>query len=561
MGNNEFNEFLINFFYKKENQYQCKDVEFLITKFEELGSFPKIKKFFEMNGCENIPSIPVLNRIVRDSFDSGEQYEQWIERFSSRYLANEKREDVVNAVSKKEHGSLREISKKTGVSLYTVVEIAKQIYGDKYEKEFPSINHLSEDKRKEIVNAISKKNHDSLTQISKKTGVSRATIAEIAKNIYNNRYKKEFPTSEISEEKRKEVIKTVLMKDHGSLNEISNATGVSYSVIKDIAKEILGDEYEKEFSISKLSEEKREEVIKAVSDKYHSSLHQISKDTDISVSKIAEIAKEVYGDRYQEEFPTTELSEEKREEVIKAISEKNHGSLHKISRDTGVSITKIAVIAREIYGVNYKMEFPQDLPAYRGKITNDLINMKVKNYFDQKREKDPNVPEFHCEESIYESSKKRTDAYFSNDTKFFQKLLSREFSQELNLNIKNLDCIKLVQFDYTDNLSEVKIFEKIEKYEQSDAFLFIVGTNWNKKWEKRVKKLSVRIEIKYPDNVRIVNADLFADLIGLKGDLRDEFDKIIHLNQVGDLEALLRIRRKNYVTMDKWLKKLDENSN
>ena len=50
MGNNEFNEFLKDLFYKKGNQYQCKDVKFLIIKFEELGSYSKIKEFLEING-------------------------------------------------------------------------------------------------------------------------------------------------------------------------------------------------------------------------------------------------------------------------------------------------------------------------------------------------------------------------------------------------------------------------------------------------------------------------------------------------------------------------------
>ena len=650
-------------FFKEENKFQCRDVEFLKAKYEELGSISKVKTCFEGIGCENVPSIPTIDRIIRESFESGEKFNNWKENFScllvskekkeeikkdvlktdhdsiskiskdkgvslalvskiakevhgdnyekefpTNELSKEKREEVIKAVSKKDHSSIVKISKETGVSEPTVTRLAKEVHGDNYIKEFPNIEKLSKEKREEIIKAVSKKDHASLKQISREIRASYGTVARIAKEIQGDNYKKEFPTKELTKEKREEIIKAVSKKDHASLNEISKVTDVAPGTVGEIAKKVYGDDYRKKFPTGELSSEQRKEIIEAVSKKNHDSLSKISrekgvsqtavikiakeaykddyekefptkvlsegrkeavkkaiskkehgnlteiaKETGVSQGTVAEIAKEVYEDEYEKEFPISALSTEKREEVIESVSKNDHGPLTEISKETGVSRITIAEIAKEAHGDKYREEFPMDLPALKGVLTHQLINIETKECFNLKREKDSEVPEFRCEESIYEESKKHADGGFSNDTKYLQKILSRELSEELKISTNSLEIIDDVQFDYTNNLSEDNVLSKVEKYERQNVFLFIVGTNWNKIWKDRVKEFPVLKDVRYPDNVRVINPDLFADLIGFKGDLREKVKRIIHFNETGDIDALIRIKENNYTTMDEWL--------
>ncbi len=66
--------------------------------------------------------------------------------------------------------------------------------------------------------------------------------------------------------------------------------------------------------------------------------------------------------------------------------------------------------------------------------------------------------------------------------------------------------------------------------------LFIVGTKWHHYDE--VMELPNDQMIKYPENVKVISHDLFANLIGLEGDNRTTYNRIIDLNYDNDLEAI-----------------------
>jgi len=107
---------------------------------------------------------------------------------------------------------------------------------------------------------------------------------------------------------------------------------------------------------------------------------------------------------------------------------------------------------------------------------------------------------------------------------------------KLELDPKNLDHIKGTQFDFTNDISNENLLDKIEKYQSEDTLLVIVGTRWYPYDD--IKHLPIDERIKYPENVRVISHNLGADLIGLKGEDKNLYDRIIDFNYNHDLDSL-----------------------
>jgi hypothetical protein len=75
--------------------------------------------------------------------------------------------------------------------------------------------------------------------------------------------------------------------------------------------------------------------------------------------------------------------------------------------------------------------------------------------------------------------------------------------------------------------------------------LYIVGTQWYP--HDSVKSLPNEENILYPDNIRVINHEVFSEFIGLKGKAKDNFDQIIELNKDSNIETLKQIHKLNDV--------------
>ena len=75
--------------------------------------------------------------------------------------------------------------------------------------------------------------------------------------------------------------------------------------------------------------------------------------------------------------------------------------------------------------------------------------------------------------------------------------------------------------------------------------ILIVGTRW---YDKKYPNPIIHTRFK---NVKIIRHDIFADLIGLSGHLREEFENAIELNYNYDLKEMIAF--KNIIT-DKYTK-------
>ena len=96
----------------------------------------------------------------------------------------------------------------------------------------------------------------------------------------------------------------------------------------------------------------------------------------------------------------------------------------------------------------------------------------------------------------------------------------------------DFDNYNEIVFEYTSYISEEQFQKKVKKYYKLNRMIFIIGTRW---YDKKYPNPIIHTRFK---NVKIIRHDIFADLIGLAGDLRKEFDNAIELNYNYDLEGM-----------------------
>ncbi|MHA2400562.1 MAG: S8 family peptidase [Promethearchaeota archaeon] len=159
------------------------------------------------------------------------------------------------------------------------------------------------------------------------------------------------------------------------------------------------------------------------------------------------------------------------------------------------------------------------------------INELMVKFFDEKG------INYYSEPQIYPENDKTINGLILNDTKFLQNRLtnpkiSAYLVRELNINPGNIDYIKGIQFIYTNDLSLRNTINNCQRYQNPEIFLFIVGIKWYPSFKKK-NTVSVPEDnrIKYPENIRIINSNLFASLLGLDHKYRDKLFEIITSNE------------------------------
>ena len=143
-------------------------------------------------------------------------------------------------------------------------------------------------------------------------------------------------------------------------------------------------------------------------------------------------------------------------------------------------------------------------------------------------------PEIHTDN-------KRPDGIILEDNKFLSQRLNdpkvgKNIRDKIELDPLNLDHIKATQFDFTNNINDKNLINKIVKYQSKDSLLVIIGTKWHLYDE--IKQIPIHNRIKYPQNVRVISNNLGADLLGLEGKDKDLFERIIDSNLDRDLDSL-----------------------
>jgi hypothetical protein len=153
---------------------------------------------------------------------------------------------------------------------------------------------------------------------------------------------------------------------------------------------------------------------------------------------------------------------------------------------------------------------------------------------------------YYTEPKIYPDKKICADGLILNDSKFLQARLTipddaQELAEELAIDPENVEHIKAIQFIYTSDLSEQNIVDLIIALQTIDLMVFIVGLIWPKFQYEQTINLPQDSRIEYPENIRIINYEIFADLVAIEGKFRVKYDKIIDLHQSSDANALKKI--------------------
>ncbi len=419
-----------------------------------------------------------------------------------------------------------------------------------YEERFTANKDLVSDEQREgIIKDGRSKNPDSIPKIAEKWGVAKSTANKIIKDdLGEEEFHKKFPYSELSDEQREGIIKAGRSEDPGSFDDIAEEFGVSFSTARDIIKNDLEKkEYNKKFSKPEVSDEQREGIIKAGRSEDPGSFDDIAEEFGVSFSTARDIIKnDLEKKEYNKKFSKPRISDEQREGIIKDGRSKEFDSINKIAEKWGVGWGTVKdILENDLGKKEFDKKFRNDLAQLIGFENHKLIEKIATQDFDEKRKKSPDVPILVSEPPIYTNSNKRCDNVFKNDKKYLQKLLKDKIAKELNIDPKELDHIEVVLFDYTGWLHKRNIIDKIEKYQHSKIMLFIVGTYLLPNWIARVKKLPKDKRIKYPENIRIISLDLFADLLNLSDDNRKQLEEVIKLTRLRDLETLRRLNERN----------------
>jgi len=418
-----------------------------------------------------------------------------------------------------------------------------------FEERFPKLE-VSDEQREGIIKAGRSEEFDSINEIAKTWGVGWGTARDIVENdLGKKEFDKKFTKKpEVSDEQREGIIKAGRSEEPDSIRMIASEWGVSSDTAGDIIKKDLGEkEYHKNFPPPEVSDEQREGIIKAGRSKNPDSIHKISEEWGVDRRTAVDLIKKDLGEKeYHKNFPHPEVSDEQREGIIKAGRSKNPEPLGNIATEWKVGYsTAIKIIRNDLEEEEFIKKFHNDILSLIGKENHKLIEKIATQDFDEKREKSPDVPILISEPAIYTNSKKCCDNAFKNNKKYLQKLLKDKIAKELKIDSKKLDHIKVVLFDYTSLLSIDNILDKIMKYQHLNIMLFIVGTYWFQNWIGRVKSLPKDRRIKYPENIRIIRWDLFADLLNLSDNNRKQLDEVIKLNRLRDLDALKNLNEQN----------------
>ncbi|MHA2183782.1 MAG: hypothetical protein ACXAAI_02195 [Promethearchaeota archaeon] len=471
------------------------------------------------------------------------------------------REEIEKYNSGAPHSSLYKIAKEyPQLSKTTIDKIArKEIPQDLYKKIWPStVGRISQERKTEIRNVIKKEfkkeNPRSLRSIAEDFHeISHSYAMELAKKMYPNRYRELWPANEkIPVEIKKEIIRVirneVLQDNPRTLKEIHNQfKTVGADSIKRLAKKSVPQEIHDNIwkpLTTEISQEIKTEIIKTLKSEIKKpiphSLYEIGKIYNVSAEftrKLAKktISKEIYEETWKSHAP---INDDVKKKIINDITNTNL-NITEIAEKFRVSHTSVSSISQnKVFKGNlydHKNRFPSDKLLEIGTYTPLNLNSLLTKVLDC-------IPEqkYYTEPKIY-PDKRRPDGLILEDNNFLHQRLSNPQTGEylrakLKLDPNRLDHIKSTQFDFTNDISNENLINKIEKYQSDDSLLVIIGTRWY--LYDDIKSLPLDDRIKHIENVRVISHDLAEIFIGLKGNFKDQYDRIISFDYNHDLKAL-----------------------
>jgi hypothetical protein len=172
-------------------------------------------------------------------------------------------------------------------------------------------------------------------------------------------------------------------------------------------------------------------------------------------------------------------------------------------------------------------------PIADTEIVYSCINDLLTKYFDDIGIK------YYYNPQIHDDINKQIHGLILTDDKFLIK--------EVDPSIR--DTIKAIQLLFVEDISHKNVRKLGKIFQNSSMILMIIGIRWPKDVESQTFEVIRDKKIKYPENIKIGNFELFADLIGLKGTYKVALEEIINLYDKSDLDILQKSHESSTVKM------------
>ncbi len=265
---------------------------------------------------------------------------------------------------------------------------------------------------------------------------------------------------------------------------------------------------------------KREKIIRELHKNPPQSFQFIAKIVKTNRHTISNIAQEEFDPITYEERWYNKIPQNTSNLIIYDILN-TQLSLRRIAEKWDISRTPIIRLALEVCD-DYEERFPTDDYLYLGTLFHIRLNSILTDFF-----KSINIMYF-SESAIFPPTWKRADGLLINDNHYINLIVSRF----------NLQNIKAIQLEFTFDLSEENLIEKVVKYQHPDILLFIVGSDWVYTNNIQYKPLPNNSNIIYPQNIRVMSPSYFVNTIQLKGRHLDKFRELLEYNNTNNLNEL-----------------------
>jgi predicted DNA-binding protein YlxM (UPF0122 family) len=376
---------------------------------------------------------------------------------------------------------------------------------------------------------------------------------DLARDQFPDQHKELWPAiKKIPIEFKDKIIRTIQeeaqKKDPRSLKEIQkDFIEVGAYTIKHLAKQAVPKEmHDKIWSplTVEIPKKTTSEIIQTLKEEIKMqdplSLNEIGRNFKVSTEYVRKLAintipKEIYEETWKS---YEDITADARKNIISDIINFKL-NISEIAEKNGVSKSSVSNISQnKVFIENleaHRERFPSDqnleLGNYTHRNLNSLLTKVINDVPNQKYYSEPNIFE----------DKRRPDGLILEDNNFIHQRLANpqtgeDLSEKLNLNPEILNHLKSTQLDFTNDIRDENLINKVEKYQSEDSLLIIVGTRWF--LYDDIKYLPVDDKIKYPENVKVISHNLGADLIGIKGNDKEFYEKIIDFNYNHDLDSL-----------------------
>ena len=368
--------------------------------------------------------------------------------------------------------------------------------------------------------------------------------------MYPEKFKDFWPAIEkIPQETKGEIINTIQdeaqKENPRTLSDIhKDFPEVGVDTIKRLAHQAIPNEIHNKIWSNEIPENIKEEIREIIKNEISlpnpRSLNSIRKEFGVGMGSVLRIAREVIPKEiYEKIWPAREeISLETKNNIINDIRYSKL-NINEIADIHSVSTTSISNISQnEVFKDNiekHRERFPYDEHLEIGNYThlniNSVITKSLNENFNEK---------YYSEPRIYPDGRRPDGLILENDGFVHKRLKNTKngeyLRERLELDSSNLDQIEATQFDFTNDIGNENLINKIEKYQSEDTLFIIVGTRWHLYDE--IKHLPKDKGIKHPQNVRVISHELAADFLGLEDKEKKLYDEIIDHNIDCNLNSL-----------------------